>query len=116
MDHSTPLVLAILDGWGLAPHSPHNAITNAKTPTIDRLMAEYPWTTIEASGEAIGLTPGHQGSTEMGHLIISAGRNVVLPQMRVTLLRTQKLPAQHSTLWACFQTLACILMTHCVMH
>ncbi len=84
MQTRTPLVLAILDGWGLAPHSPHNAIANAHTPTIDRLMAQYPWTAIDASGEAIGLTPGHQGSTEMGHLIISAGRNVVLPQMRVT--------------------------------
>lgn len=84
MKRSTPLVLAILDGWGLAPNSPHNAIANASTPSIDRLMAEYPWTPIEASGEAIGLTPGHQGSTEMGHLIISAGRNVLLPQMRVT--------------------------------
>ena len=84
MKRSTPLVLAILDGWGLAPDSPHNAIANASTPTIDRLMADYPWTPIEASGTAIGLTSGHQGSTEMGHLIISAGRNVLLPQMRVT--------------------------------
>ncbi|MBI2411563.1 MAG: 2,3-bisphosphoglycerate-independent phosphoglycerate mutase [Candidatus Kerfeldbacteria bacterium] len=83
MKADRPLVLLILDGWGLAPADEHNAITLAKTPIIKRLMQEYTWTAIGAAGEAIGLAPGHQGSTEIGHLIMSAGRNVLLPQLQI---------------------------------
>jgi 2,3-bisphosphoglycerate-independent phosphoglycerate mutase len=78
-----PLVLLILDGWGIGEDDAHNAIFCAKTPTIDHLLATYPNGPIGAAGEHIGLHAGHQGSTEMGHLIISAGRNVLLPQMQV---------------------------------
>ncbi|HKD32329.1 MAG TPA: 2,3-bisphosphoglycerate-independent phosphoglycerate mutase [Gaiellaceae bacterium] len=70
-----PLVaLVILDGWGCAPPEPGNAVSLADTPVFDRLWAEYPHTTIKASGEAVGLPPGQMGNSEVGHLTIGAGR------------------------------------------
>jgi 2,3-bisphosphoglycerate-independent phosphoglycerate mutase len=70
-----PLVaLVILDGWGCAPPGPGNAVSLAETPNFDRLWAEYPHTTLEASGEAVGLPPGQMGNSEVGHLTIGAGR------------------------------------------
>ncbi|MFA6415983.1 MAG: 2,3-bisphosphoglycerate-independent phosphoglycerate mutase [Candidatus Paceibacterota bacterium] len=78
-----PLVYIILDGWGLAPAGPGNAISLAQTPNMNALWANYPHTEIGAGGEAIGLPDGHQGSSEIGHLIIGAGRNVYLPQGQV---------------------------------
>jgi 2,3-bisphosphoglycerate-independent phosphoglycerate mutase len=72
---SFPLVaLAILDGWGCAPPGRGNAVSLADTPVFDRLWAEYPHTTIKASGEAVGLPPGQMGNSEVGHLTIGAGR------------------------------------------
>ncbi|MFC1768409.1 2,3-bisphosphoglycerate-independent phosphoglycerate mutase [Nanoarchaeota archaeon] len=75
-----PVVYIILDGWGVAPPGKGNAITLAKTPNMDKLQKNYPYTQIGAGGEAIGLWKGHQGSSEVGHFIIGAGRNVYLPQ------------------------------------
>jgi len=70
-----PLVtLVILDGWGCAPPSPGNAVDLADTPVFDRLWAEYPHTTLKASGEAVGLPPGQMGNSEVGHLTIGSGR------------------------------------------
>jgi 2,3-bisphosphoglycerate-independent phosphoglycerate mutase len=64
----------ILDGWGCAPPGPGNAVSLAETPVFDRLWAEYPHTTLKASGEAVGLPPGQMGNSEVGHLTIGAGR------------------------------------------
>jgi 2,3-bisphosphoglycerate-independent phosphoglycerate mutase len=70
-----PLVaLVVLDGWGCAPPGPGNAVELADTPVFDRLWAEYPHTTIKASGEAVGLPPGQMGNSEVGHLTIGSGR------------------------------------------
>jgi 2,3-bisphosphoglycerate-independent phosphoglycerate mutase len=70
-----PLVaLVILDGWGCAPPGPGNAVELARTPVFDRLWAEFPHTTLEASGEAVGLPPGQMGNSEVGHLTIGSGR------------------------------------------
>ena len=75
MPGSVPLVaIVILDGWGLAPPGPGNAVELADTPVFDRLWAEYPHTTLEASGEAVGLPPGQMGNSEVGHLTIGSGR------------------------------------------
>ena len=80
----TPLVvLVILDGWGLAPAGPGNAIELADTPVFDDLRAHYPHTTIAASGEAVGLPPGQMGNSEVGHLTIGAGRVLFQDLMRV---------------------------------
>jgi 2,3-bisphosphoglycerate-independent phosphoglycerate mutase len=84
MSQRFPLVtLVILDGWGLAPAGPGNAVELADTPVFDRLWRDYPHTTLEASGEAAGLPPGQMGNSEVGHLTIGAGRRLYQDLMRV---------------------------------
>jgi 2,3-bisphosphoglycerate-independent phosphoglycerate mutase len=78
-----PVVLVILDGFGCAPPGPGNAVELAATPVFDRLWAEYPHTTLEASGEAAGLPPGQMGNSEVGHLTIGSGRRLYQDLMRV---------------------------------
>ena len=68
------VVLVVLDGWGCAPPGPGNAVELAETPVFDRLWAEYPHTTLKASGKAVGLPPGQMGNSEVGHLTIGSGR------------------------------------------
>ena len=68
------VVLVVLDGWGCAPPGPGTAVELAETPVFDRLWAEYPHTTLKASGEAVGLPPGQMGNSEVGHLTIGSGR------------------------------------------
>jgi 2,3-bisphosphoglycerate-independent phosphoglycerate mutase len=70
-----PLVaLVVLDGWGCAPPGPGNAVDLAATPVFDALWQRFPHTTLEASGEAVGLPPGQMGNSEVGHLTIGSGR------------------------------------------
>ena len=69
-------VLVILDGWGLAPAGPGNAISLANTPVVDQLLKEYSNTTLLTSGEDVGLPEGQMGNSEVGHLNIGAGRIV----------------------------------------
>ena len=69
-----PVVLVILDGWGLAPAGPGNAVELADTPVFDALWERYPRGTLAASGEAVGLPPGQMGNSEVGHLTIGSGR------------------------------------------
>jgi 2,3-bisphosphoglycerate-independent phosphoglycerate mutase len=71
-----PVVVAILDGWGLGNDYNGNAITRAKTPTFDFLWKEYPHTELEASGKNVGLSPEQSGNSEAGHLNLGAGRIV----------------------------------------
>jgi 2,3-bisphosphoglycerate-independent phosphoglycerate mutase len=68
------VVLVVLDGWGCAPPGPANAVDLAQTPVFDRLWRDYPHTTLEASGEAVGLPAGQMGNSEVGHLTIGSGR------------------------------------------
>jgi 2,3-bisphosphoglycerate-independent phosphoglycerate mutase len=84
LPRSRPLVaLVILDGWGCAPPGPGNAIELAQTPNFDRLWREFPHTTLEASGPAVGLPPGQMGNSEVGHLTIGSGRVLFQDLMRV---------------------------------
>lgn len=69
-------VLIILDGWGLAPASPQNAISQANTPFMNKLMKEYPTSSLLTSGEDVGLPEGQMGNSEVGHLNLGAGRVV----------------------------------------
>jgi len=69
-----------MDGWGIGDEWEHNPIFLAPTPTIDDLIKNQPHTIIGAAGTKVGLTMGHQGSSEIGHYTIGAGRNVLLPQ------------------------------------
>jgi 2,3-bisphosphoglycerate-independent phosphoglycerate mutase len=73
----------ILDGWGCAPPGSGNAVELAQTPVFDRLWASYPHTTLDASGEAVGLPPGQMGNSEVGHLTIGSGRILYQDLMRV---------------------------------
>ncbi len=83
MRSGRPVALVILDGWGCAPPGPGNAVDLAATPVFDRLWAEYPHTTLLASGEAVGLPPGQMGNSEVGHLTIGSGRVLYQDLMRV---------------------------------
>ncbi|HJS52809.1 MAG TPA: 2,3-bisphosphoglycerate-independent phosphoglycerate mutase [Pyrinomonadaceae bacterium] len=69
-----PLALVILDGWGIAPPSEWNAISQAHTPFYDQIVAQFPRTVLEASGEAVGLPKGSPGNAHSGHLNIGTGR------------------------------------------
>jgi 2,3-bisphosphoglycerate-independent phosphoglycerate mutase len=65
--------LVVLDGWGLAPDGPGNAISLADTPVFDELWARYPHTQLDATGTAVGLPEGQMGNSEVGHLNLGAG-------------------------------------------
>lgn len=80
-----PVVLIVLDGWGLAPPGPGNAISLAKLTHIPSLWASYPHTQLAASGEAVGLPPGEDGNTETGHINIGAGRVVYQDLPRINM-------------------------------
>ncbi len=79
-----PLMLMILDGYGVNPDKYGNAILNAKKPGIDRIFSEYPNTTLGASGLDVGLPDGQMGNSEVGHLNIGAGRVVYQELTRIT--------------------------------
>ena len=73
-----PVVLVVLDGWGLAAPGPGNAVELAATPEFDALWAAWPHATLDASGRDVGLPIGQMGNSEVGHLAIGAGR--IVPQ------------------------------------
>lgn len=79
-----PTVLMILDGYGLNDKTEGNAIANAKTPVMDKLMKEYPFVKGYASGMAVGLPDGQMGNSEVGHLNMGAGRIVYQELTRIT--------------------------------
>ena len=80
---SKKAVLIILDGYGIAPATPGNAITTAKKPNLDKLFSENPYTQLQASGLEVGLPKGQMGNSEVGHTNIGAGRVVfqILPKI-----------------------------------
>lgn len=83
-----PVVLCILDGWGLRAETENNAIAQAKTPTFDRLRATCPTGRLNASERFVGLPEGQMGNSEVGHMNLGAGRIVVpdLPRIDNALL------------------------------
>lgn len=80
----SPVVLAILDGWGYTDSTRGNAIAAAKTPVMDSLWAAYPRTMLHTSGKAVGLPEGQMGNSEVGHMNIGAGRIVKQELLRIT--------------------------------
>ncbi len=78
-----PVVLVVLDGWGVAPPSPGNAISQANTPVFKRLLTSYPTCVLQASGEAVGLPWGEMGNSEVGHLTIGSGRILYQDLLRI---------------------------------
>lgn len=79
-----PVVLMILDGYGLNERTEGNAVAQAKTPVMDKLMKEYPFVRGNASGMAVGLPDGQMGNSEVGHLNMGAGRIVYQELTRIT--------------------------------
>ena len=79
-----PVMLMILDGFGIAEKSEGNAVALANKPNFDRLVKEYPHTQLQASGMAVGLPEGQMGNSEVGHLNIGSGRIVYQELTRIT--------------------------------
>ena len=80
----SPVVLAILDGWGHREETIDNAIKKANTPIMDSLWHAYPNTLISASGSDVGLPNGQMGNSEVGHLTIGSGRIIQQELVRIT--------------------------------
>jgi 2,3-bisphosphoglycerate-independent phosphoglycerate mutase len=104
---SKPIVLTILDGWGYRPETHGNAIAQARKPTYDGLLRDYPNTLLRASEHFVGLPDGQMGNSEVGHLNLGAGRIVRMDMTRIdtaildgslftdsTLVRAYELAAQ----------------------
>jgi 2,3-bisphosphoglycerate-independent phosphoglycerate mutase len=78
-----PIVLTILDGWGYRPETHGNAIAQARKPTYDKLLRDYPNTLLRASEHFVGLPDGQMGNSEVGHLNLGAGRIVRMDMTRI---------------------------------
>src|SRR4030042_7108201 len=80
-----PIVLAVLDGWGISSNIQGNAIRQAHLPTIDKLNKFYPMTALQASGISVGLPWGECGNSEVGHMTLGAGKIIYQNLPRITL-------------------------------
>ena len=78
-----PVCVLIRDGWGYNENPLGNAVRAAATPNTDAYKKKYPWTLLDASGEPVGLPDGYQGSSEVGHLNLGAGRMVIQELKRI---------------------------------
>ena len=94
--------LVVLDGWGLAPAGPGNAVSLARTPVVDELWAGYPHTTLTACGRAVGLPEGQMGNSEVGHLNLGAGAVVMQDLTRIDLAVERGELASNEVLRAAF--------------
>ena len=79
-----PVVLVVMDGWGIGKPGPWNAISQAKTPNYSSLLRSYPNTSVEAGGKAVGLSRGQDGNSEAGHMNIGAGRVVLQDEVQIS--------------------------------
>jgi 2,3-bisphosphoglycerate-independent phosphoglycerate mutase len=95
-------VLVVLDGWGLAPAGPGNAISLANTPVFDALWERYPHTTLTTCGRAVGLPDGQMGNSEVGHLNLGAGAVVMQDLTRIDIAVEQQELAANPALRSAF--------------
>ncbi|OGM23003.1 phosphoglycerate mutase (2,3-diphosphoglycerate-independent) [Candidatus Woesebacteria bacterium RIFCSPLOWO2_01_FULL_39_21] len=79
------VIMVVLDGWGIAPPGPGNAISQAQPPNFTRFWASFPHTQLLASGESVGLPKGEDGNTETGHLNLGAGRIIYQNLQRINM-------------------------------
>jgi len=79
-----PVILIIMDGWGVAPASKANAVSLANTSNLDSYVLEYPLVTLQASGESVGLSWGEMGNSEVGHLSLGSGKIIYQSLPRIT--------------------------------
>jgi len=80
---NTRVLYLLLDGWGYRENAYGNLLAAARTPVMDRLMAEHPFAVLAAAGEAVGLPAGTVGNSEAGHLHIGAGRRIYSDRVRI---------------------------------
>ena len=78
-----PVVLVVLDGWGISPDRDHNAIAAGRTPTYTELLERFPHASLVTSGEAVGLPAGQMGNSEVGHMNLGAGRVIYQDLSRI---------------------------------
>lgn len=83
LKEKTRILLIILDGWGFRKEIEGNLIAQAHTPVMDELLAHYPFTTLQAAGEAVGLPKGTVGNSEAGHMHIGAGRRILSDRLLI---------------------------------
>ena len=83
MAKTKPVLLVVLDGWGIRKEREANAIAIAGTPNVDALLREYPSTAVETSGLSVGLPEGQMGNSEVGHTNLGAGRIVYQDLVRI---------------------------------
>ncbi len=84
MTSKKPVMLLIMDGFGLNKNSYGNAIAQANTPNLDKIFSKYPMAKLDACGEAVGLPSGQMGNSEVGHLNIGAGRIIYQDLTRIS--------------------------------
>ena len=84
INSNLPLILIILDGWGIDKPNKGNPISLVKTPTLDGLARKYPSTRLKAHGKHVGLPTGQVGNSEAGHMNIGAGRLVEQDSVRIS--------------------------------
>lgn len=97
------VALLILDGWGIGDGTHADAIANAKTPVMNRLMTENPWSTLRTSGLDVGLPEGQMGNSEVGHLNIGAGRVIFQELVKINNSTENGLLAVNPTLLEAFR-------------
>ena len=92
-----PIILCIMDGWGISNETNHNAIKMGNTPVFDELLRKYPNGVMQASGAHVGLPSGQMGNSEVGHMNLGAGRIVVQDLPRINNIIENELLA--SKIW-----------------
>jgi len=97
------VILMILDGWGIAKDASVSAIASANTPFIDGLYNEYPHSTLDASGMAVGLPEGQMGNSEVGHMNLGAGRVVYQDLVKINKAVEDGSLAENKVLKSAFQ-------------
>ncbi|MBQ8650878.1 MAG: 2,3-bisphosphoglycerate-independent phosphoglycerate mutase [Flavobacteriales bacterium] len=97
------VLLMILDGWGIAPDRSVSAIDIAETPFMDSLKEKYSYTTLDASGLAVGLPDGQMGNSEVGHMNLGAGRVVYQNLVKISLAAQDGTLAQNPVLVDAFE-------------
>ena len=113
MKNKFPTMLVILDGVGYRENEDHNAIAHAHMPHFFKLLANYPWTTLKASGSAVGLPEGYMGNSEVGHLTIGCGTIIKQPMTLIEEAFQQKKPSEIPTLK---KSLAHLAKQHKTLH
>ncbi len=113
MKNRFPTMLVILDGLGYRENEDHNAVAHAHMPNFFKLLANYPWTTLQASGPAVGLPKGYIGNSEVGHLTIGCGTIIKQPMTLIEEAFEQKKPSEIPALKTALSRLA---KQHKVLH